>query len=65
MGQEGPQVLMRAAVVDGGNFHAWECGQRRPQFKAEYIVTHTIVVSSGGGKGPAERMRLDQRKRRR
>ena len=45
LGQEGPQALMRLPwlmeeVVDG-----WERAKKRPQFKAEYIITHNIESS--------------------
>lgn len=45
LGQEGPTVLMRLPSLMEELFDKWETARRRPQFKAEYIVTHNIEVS--------------------
>jgi hypothetical protein len=43
LGQEGPNALMRLPSLMEEIFDAWEVARRRPQFKAEYMVTHNIV----------------------
>lgn len=43
LGQEGPQALMRLPWLMEEIFEAWETARKRPQFKAEYMVTHNIV----------------------
>jgi hypothetical protein len=43
LGQEGPQALMRLPWLMEEIFEAWDVAKLRPQFKAEYMVTHNIV----------------------
>src|SRR5499426_2805962 len=43
LGQEGPQTLMRLPWLMEEIFEAWEVAKKRPQFKAEYMITHNIV----------------------
>src|SRR4051812_2422671 len=43
LGQEGPQTLMRLPWLMEDIFEAWEVAKKRPQFKAEYMITHNIV----------------------
>jgi hypothetical protein len=45
LGQEGPSALMRLPALMEEVFDAWETAKRRPQFKAEYMITHNIVDS--------------------
>jgi hypothetical protein len=43
LGQEGPNALMRLPSLMEEILDAWEIARRRPQFKAEYMITHNIV----------------------
>ena len=43
LGQEGPQALMRLPWLMEEIFEAWDIARKRPQFKAEYMVTHNIL----------------------
>jgi hypothetical protein len=43
LGQEGPQTLMRLPWLMEEIFEAWDVARKRPQFKAEYMITHNIV----------------------
>lgn len=45
LGAEGPEALMRLPMVMEDILAGWEKSQRRPQFKAEYVITHGIVDS--------------------
>jgi len=45
LGQEGPAALMRLPAIMEDVLDAWEKAKNRPQFKAEYIVTHAITDS--------------------
>ncbi len=45
LGQEGPTALMRLPWLMEEVLEAWEKVKARPQFKAEYIITHNIVPS--------------------
>lgn len=45
LGQEGPTALMRLPAIMEDILESWENSKRRPQFKAEYIVTHAITGS--------------------
>jgi len=45
LGQEGPAALMRLPAIIEDILDAWEKVKNRPQFKAEYIVTHAITGS--------------------
>jgi hypothetical protein len=45
LGQEGPAALMRLPWLMEEIVEAWEIARKRPQFKAEYMVTHNIVGS--------------------
>jgi hypothetical protein len=45
LGQEGPSALMRLPWLMEEVLEAWEKVKGRPQFKAEYIITHNIVPS--------------------
>ena len=43
LGQEGPTALMRLPWLMEEILDAWDLAKKRPQFKAEYMVTHNIV----------------------
>ncbi len=43
LGQEGPNALMRLPSLMEEILDAWEVARKRPQFKAEYMITHNIV----------------------
>jgi hypothetical protein len=45
LGQEGPQALMRLPWLMEEVFDWWDKTKARPQFKAEYVITHNIVGS--------------------
>jgi hypothetical protein len=45
LGQEGPAALMRLPAIMEDILEAWERVKSRPQFKAEYVVTHAITDS--------------------
>jgi hypothetical protein len=43
LGQEGPAALMRLPWLMEEILDAWDIAKKRPQFKAEYMITHNIV----------------------
>jgi hypothetical protein len=43
LGQEGPNALMRLPWLMEEILDAWDVAKKRPQFKAEYMITHNIV----------------------
>ncbi|HEY6257687.1 MAG TPA: hypothetical protein VIY51_18045 [Xanthobacteraceae bacterium] len=43
LGQEGSDALMRLPSLMEEILDAWEVARKRPQFKAEYMITHNIV----------------------
>jgi hypothetical protein len=43
LGQEGPNALMRLPSLMEEILDTWEVARKRPQFKAEYMITHNIV----------------------
>src|SRR5262249_35410969 len=45
LGQEGPQALMRLPWLMEDILDWWDKTKARPQFKAEYIITHNIRAS--------------------
>ena len=63
LGREGPNALMRLPSLME-EVHAWWNEEKcRPQFKAEYIITHNIQASlTAAGKVTAERLRLSDEK---
>ncbi len=61
LGQEGPAALMRLPAIMEDIFDAWEKAKSRPQFKAEYIVTHAIAESlAEGARVSAARLKMNQ-----
>jgi len=60
LGQEGPTALMRLPAIMEDVLDYWERSKKRPNFKAEYIVTHAIVASlTEAAKVSAERMKMN------
>lgn len=60
LGSEGPQALMRLPMVMEDILAGWERSQKRPQFKAEYVITHGIEASmTQAAKVTAKRMQYD------
>jgi hypothetical protein len=45
LGQEGPQALMRLPWLMEEILDWWDKTKARPQFKAEYVITHNIKAS--------------------
>ena len=61
LGQEGPNALMRLPSLMEEILDAWEVARKRPQFKAEYMITHNIVGAlEQAARAAATRLRLDQ-----
>ena len=61
LGQEGPQALMRLPAIMEDILEAWEKAKNRPQFKAEYIVTHAITGSlAEAAKASAGRLKMNK-----
>jgi hypothetical protein len=59
LGQEGPQALMRLPWLMEEVFDWWDKTKARPQFKAEYIVTHNIRGSlEAAARAAAARLRM-------
>ena len=58
LGQEGPQALMRLPSLMEEIFDFWDRAKIRPQFKAEYIITHNIRASlEAAARAVAERLK--------
>src|SRR5690349_12496181 len=61
LGQEGPQALMRLPWLMEDILDWWDKTKARPQFKAEYIVTHNIVASlTGAAEAVSKRLNLNK-----
>ena len=61
LGQEGPNALMRLPALMEEVLDAWERAKNRPQFKAEYLVTHAITGSlAEGARVTAARMKMNK-----
>ncbi|HTK13099.1 MAG TPA: hypothetical protein VL402_04805 [Xanthobacteraceae bacterium] len=59
LGQEGPNALMRLPWLMEEIFDYWDKTKARPQFKAEYIITHNIVDSlEAAARAVAVRLKL-------
>jgi hypothetical protein len=62
LGTEGPEALMRLPMVMEDILAGWERAQNRPQFKAEYIITHGIEASlTEAAQVTAKRLGLNER----
>jgi hypothetical protein len=60
LGQEGPTALMRLPALMEDVLNSWEKSKLRPQFKAEYIVTHNIAASlTEAARVTAKRLEMD------
>ena len=60
LGQEGPNALMRLPWLMEEILDAWDLAKLRPQFKAEYMITHNIVVAlDHAARVSAQRLRMD------
>jgi hypothetical protein len=60
LGQEGPAALMRLPWLMEEILDAWEVARKRPQFKAEYMITHNIVGAlTEAARAAAKRLKLD------
>lgn len=60
LGQEGPQALMRLPWLMEEILDSWATMKRRPQFKAEYIVTHNVVPAlEAAARHSAQRLGYD------
>lgn len=61
LGQEGPTALMKLPAIMEDIFEAWDNVKKRPQFKAEYIVTHAITGSlTEAAKASAARLKMNR-----
>jgi len=59
LGQDGPQTLMRLPWLMEEIFEAWDAAKKRPQFKAEYMITHNIVGAlEQAARAAASRLKL-------
>src|SRR4051812_32607050 len=62
LGQEGPQALMRLPWLMEEILDWWDKTKARPQFKAEYIITHNIKSSlEAAARAVAVRLKLGER----
>ena len=60
LGSEGPEALMRLPMIMEDILDDWNHEQKRPQFKAEYIITHGIEASlTAAARVTARRLQLD------
>lgn len=60
LGQEGPGALMRLPALMEDVLDYWEKSKKRPNFKAEYIVTHNIIGSlTEAAKASAGRLKMN------
>ncbi len=61
LGQEGPQALMRLPWLMEEVLQTWEEERTRPNFKAEYPLTHNIVASlEAAAQAVADRLQLNE-----
>jgi hypothetical protein len=59
LGQEGPQALMRLPWLMEDILDWWDKTKARPQFKAEYVITHNIRTSlEAAARAAAARMKM-------
>jgi hypothetical protein len=59
LGQEGPQALMRLPSLMEEIFDWWDKTKARPQFKAEYVITHNIRASlQAAARATAARLKM-------
>ena len=61
LGQEGPQALMRLPWLMEEILDWWDKTKARPQFKAEYVITHNIRGSlEAAARAVAARLRMSE-----
>ncbi|MEX2494613.1 MAG: hypothetical protein WD448_00910 [Woeseia sp.] len=61
LGTEGPEALMRLPMVMEDILDGWKRSRKRPQFKAEYVITHGIEASlTEAAEVTARRLNLNQ-----
>jgi len=61
LGQEGPQALMRLPWLMEEILDCWRTACKRPQFKAEYLITHNITGSlKDAARAAARRLKLNR-----
>jgi hypothetical protein len=60
LGQEGPNALMRLPWLMEEILDWWDKTKARPQFKAEYVITHNIAASlEAAARAAASRLKMD------
>lgn len=61
LGQQGPAALMQLPMLMEGILESWQRAKSRPQFKAEYVITHNIVASlTEAAKVSAQRLGMNR-----
>jgi hypothetical protein len=61
LGKEGPSALMRLPLLMEEILDEWERAKCRPQFKAEYIITHNVQASlKAAAEATAQRLSLSR-----
>ena len=61
LGQEGPTALMRLPWVMEEVLDSWDRSKIRPNFKAEYIVTHNVKASlEAAARAAAQRLGMNE-----
>ncbi len=62
LGQEGPKALMRLPSLMEEILEEWDVAKKRPQFKAEYMITHNIRGAlEHAAQAAAQRLGMDER----
>jgi hypothetical protein len=62
LGQEGPNALMRLPWLMEEILEAWDVAKLRPQFKAEYMITHNIVGAlEQAARTAAKRLQMNEK----
>ena len=61
LGQQGPAALMQLPMLMEEILDTWDRARARPQFKAEYVITHNIAASlTEGAKVSAKRLGMNR-----
>jgi hypothetical protein len=62
LGQEGPEALMRLPWLMEEILERWRVARKRPQFKAEYLITHNIRESLvAAARAAARRLKMNRK----
>jgi hypothetical protein len=62
LGKEGPQALMRLPALMEDVLELWQTERLRPQFKAEFLITHNVTSSlTAAARASARRLKLSKR----